>query len=70
MMRRTRACLMNDLGVEGKLVADQIGHSRDVNQNVYTQSTVSKRQVAVNQLECALNAAQTLFTVPANSLIN
>ncbi|MGB0063110.1 MAG: hypothetical protein WBP85_01580 [Terracidiphilus sp.] len=41
---------MSDLGVEGKLVADQLGHSLDVNQNVYTQSVVSKRQ-AVNQLE-------------------
>jgi integrase len=33
-MRRTRASLMNDLGVGGKPVADQLGHSLDVNQNV------------------------------------
>lgn len=70
VMRRTHASLMNDLGVEGKLVADQLGHSLDVNQNVYTQSAVSKRQDAVNRLELSLNAAQTLFTVPADSVIN
>jgi integrase len=69
-MRRTHATLMNALGVDGKLVADQLGHSLDVNQNVYTQSAVSRRQVAVNELEISLNAAQSLFTVPADSVIN
>jgi integrase len=54
VMRRTHATLMNSLGVEGKLVADQLGHSLDVNQNVYTQSPVANRQVAVNQLERSL----------------
>jgi integrase len=54
VMRRTHASLMNGLGVEGKLVADQLGHSLDVNQNVYTQSPVANRQVAVNQLEKSL----------------
>jgi integrase len=38
VMRRTHSTLMNNLGVEGKLVADQLGHSLDVNQNVYTKS--------------------------------
>jgi hypothetical protein len=32
VMRRTHAPLMNGLGVNGKLVADQLGHSLDVNQ--------------------------------------
>ena len=54
VMRRTHASLMNALGVEGKLVADQLGHSLDVNQNVYTQSPVANRQNAVNQLERSL----------------
>jgi integrase len=54
VMRRTHASLMNGLGVEGKLVADQLGHSLDVNQNLYTQSPVANRQVAVNQLEKSL----------------
>jgi hypothetical protein len=47
-MRRTHVTLMNGLRVEGKLVADQIRHSLDVQQNVYTQSPVANRQVAIN----------------------
>lgn len=46
--------LMNNLGVEGKLVADQLGHSLDVNQNVYTKSPVDRRKLVVDQLEQAL----------------
>ena len=70
VMRRTHASLMSDLGVEGKLVADQLGHSLDVNQNVYTQSAVSKRQNAVNRLENSLIGVQMEFTVPVDSVIN
>ena len=54
VMRRTHATLMNALGIEGKLVADQLGHSLDVNQNVYTRSAVESRQVAVDRLEGSL----------------
>ena len=54
VMRRTHATLMSELGVDGKLVADQLGHSLDVNQNVYTQSPVESRLPAVNQLEKSL----------------
>jgi integrase len=54
VMRRTHATLMKALGVDGKLVADQLGHSLDVNQNVYTQSPVENRLAAVNQLEKSL----------------
>ena len=54
VMRRTHATLMNGLGVDGKLVADQLGHSLDVNQNVYTQSPVESRLGMVNQLEKSL----------------
>ncbi len=43
VMRRTHATLMRALGVEGKLVADQLGHSIDVSQNIYTQSPVESR---------------------------
>lgn len=53
-MRRTHSTLMKAIGVDGKLVADQMGHTLDVNQNVYTQSSVEIRQVAVNQLEKSL----------------
>ncbi len=51
VMRRTHATLMKALGVDGKLVADQLGHSLDVNQNVYTQSPVESRLDMVNQSE-------------------
>jgi integrase len=54
VMRRTHATLMKALGVDGKLVADQLGHSLDVNQNVYTQSPVESRAAMVNQLEQSL----------------
>ncbi len=54
VMRRTHATLMKALGVDGKLVADQFGHSLDVNQNIYTPSPVESRLPAVNQLEKSL----------------
>jgi integrase len=54
VMRRTHATLMKALGADGKLVADQLGHSLDVSQNVYTQSTVESRLGIVNQLEKSL----------------
>jgi integrase len=54
VMRRTHASLMKVLGVDGKLVADQLGHSLDVNQNVYTQSPVESRLDMVNKLEISL----------------
>ena len=51
VMRRTHATLMKALGADGKLVADQLGHTLDVNQNVYTKSPVESRLGIVNQLE-------------------
>lgn len=54
VMRRTHATLMKVLGIDGKLVADQLGHTLDVNQNIYTQALVEIRQAAVNQLEKSL----------------
>jgi integrase len=51
VMRRTHSTLMGDLGVDGKLVADQCGHTLDVSQNVYRQSPVASRLPAVNELE-------------------
>ncbi len=51
VMRRTHATLMKALGVDGKLVADQLGHSLDV-----TKTSIRSRQskadwLGVNQLE-------------------
>ena len=50
-MRRTHSTLMKTLKADPKLIADQMGHTVDVNQNVYTQSGVELRQPLVNQLE-------------------
>jgi len=61
VMRRTHATLMKALGVDGKLVADQLGHSLDVNQNIYTQSPVESRLDMVNHLEKSLLVMQTVF---------
>jgi len=54
VMRRTHSTLMNKLQVDPKLVADQLGHTLDVNQNVYTIPELGRRRDAVNQLEAAL----------------
>ena len=51
VMRRTHSTLMGDLGIDGKLVADQCGHTLDVNQNVYRQTSVASRLPAANKLE-------------------
>lgn len=48
---------MKQLKVDPKLVADQVGHTLDVNQNVYTQSAVESRLVIGNQLEKSLQVA-------------
>jgi integrase len=59
VMRRTHSTLVNEMfvagvRVDGKLVADQLGHSLDVNQNVYRQSSVENRKVIIDQFEQAL----------------
>ncbi len=49
--------MLSDLGVEGKLVADQLGHTLDVNQNVYTRVAFERQAAAVNRLDSALRVA-------------
>jgi hypothetical protein len=44
---------MHDLGVDPKVVADQQGHTLDVNMNVYTESSLKSRIEAVETLESA-----------------
>jgi integrase len=51
VMRRTHSTLMKELGVDAKLVADQLGHQVDVDINTYTLTSVELRQTAVNRLE-------------------
>lgn len=52
--RRTHATLMNEIHDDPKLVADQLGHTLDVSQNVYTRASVARRKEAVDALEMAL----------------
>ena len=42
VMRRTHSSLMRELGVDPKVVADQQGHTLDVNLNVYTETSLEK----------------------------
>lgn len=51
VMRRTHSSLMRQMKADPKAVADQLGHTVDVNQNVYTQTSVETRGVLVNDLE-------------------
>ena len=54
VMRRTHSTLMNEIHDDPKLVADQLGHTVDVNQNVYTRASIARRKTAVDALENAL----------------
>jgi hypothetical protein len=45
---------MNELKIDRKVVADQLGHSVDVNQNFYTLASLPRRIEAVNALESAV----------------
>jgi hypothetical protein len=42
---------MRGLNVDPKVVADQLGHTLDVNLNVYTATALETRKQAVNSLE-------------------
>jgi integrase len=54
VMRRTHSTLMNEIHDDPKLVADQLGHTVDVNQNVYTRASVARRKKSVDAFESAL----------------
>jgi integrase len=53
VMRRTHSSLMNAHGVDPKVIADQQGHTVDVNLNVYTQTSVDSRREAAETLASA-----------------
>jgi integrase len=56
VLRRSAASLLNQLGVEGKTVADQLGHALDVSQNVYTQAGLDQQRRAIEKLDNALRS--------------
>ena len=45
---------MHELEVDPKIVADQLGHSVDVNLNVYTKTALGLRKEALDSFESAL----------------
>jgi len=55
VLRRSCSSLMSDQGVDGKVVADQLGHTLDVNQNVYTRVGFDRQEQAVNRLDSLLH---------------
>jgi integrase len=64
VMRRTHSSLMREKNVDPKLVADQLGHSLDVNLNVYTDTALRLRKEAADmpefeivQADCAVDRA-------------
>lgn len=59
VMRRTHATLMNEIHDDPKLVADQLGHTLDVNQNVYTRMSIMRRKQAVDALEAAVQSGSS-----------
>src|SRR5690606_14473722 len=59
VMRRTHGSLMRDLGVDPKLVGDQLGHTLDVSLNVYAKSVLARRGEALALFESRLKDAQT-----------
>jgi integrase len=54
IMRRTHATLSRRVGIDPKVVADQLGHGLGVNLNVYTVAALDQRLKAVHMLEQSL----------------
>jgi integrase len=54
ILRRTHASLSRQVGIDPKVVADQLGHGLGVNLDVYTVVALEKRQHAVEMLEASL----------------
>lgn len=67
VMRRTHSSLMREQNVDPKLVADQLGHSLDVNLNVYTDTALSLRKQAANALEFAIEQSDRAVGIACNS---
>jgi integrase len=54
VMRRTHSSLLKELDVDPQVRAEQMGHTVDVNENVYTRTSLERRRETVNKLESAL----------------
>jgi integrase len=56
VMRRTHSSLLKELDVDPQVRAEQMGHTINVNENVYTITSLKRRKEAVNALENAIGA--------------
>jgi integrase len=56
VLRRTHSSLLKELNVDPHVRAEQMGHTLDVNENVYTITSLKARKEAVNVLENAIGA--------------
>ena len=56
VMRRTFATLSKAAGVDAHTRSAQMGNTVDVNENVYTITSINRRKEAVNALERAVEA--------------
>lgn len=56
IMRRTHSSLLKELDVDPHVRAEQMGHTVDVNENVYTFTSLKRRKDAVNALEKVIGA--------------
>ena len=54
VMRRTHSGLLRELDVAPEVRAQQMGHTVDVHENVYTRTSLESRRQAVNLLEAAI----------------
>ena len=57
VMRRTHSSLLKEPDVDPHVRAEQMGHTVDVNENVYTFTSLKRRKDAVNALEKAIGAS-------------
>jgi integrase len=56
VMRRTHSTLLKESDIDPQVRAEQMGHTIDVNENVYTVTSLRRRREAVNALESAIGA--------------
>jgi integrase len=56
VMRRTHSSLLKELDVDPHVRAEQMGHTVDVNENVYTDHSLKLWKDGVNTLEKAIGA--------------
>ena len=54
VMRKTHSCIGAEKEIDPQVRAEQMGHTVDVNQNVYTRSSLVRRIEAVNAIEKAV----------------